>query len=83
MSTTECGVCDLCLKRKREGMRSSRATNSIEQSILNTLKQKPLCVKELMTLIGGNATTVVDTVDKMLKSGKISLLADGKLGIIE
>lgn len=83
MSTTECGVCDLCLKRKRESMRSSRATNSIEQSILNTLKQKPLCVKELMTLIGGNATTVVDTVDKMLKSGKISLLADGKLGIIE
>ena len=76
----ECGVCDICLKRKREGLADDSA---IEQRIANALKDNGLSIKELAAVIGGDAERVVRCVDKLLRKGKISLTERGKLQIIE
>lgn len=73
-----CGVCDVCLARRK-----GSAAAAVEDKIVNALKNNPMPVRELVSAVGGNETTAVAAVDKLIAEGKISTSADGKLAIIE
>ena len=74
-----CGVCDVCLRRKRE----SRGVDNVEYRITNALKCKELNIKELVMEVSEDSDRVVEIVDKMVREGKILLSERGKLKIIE
>lgn len=73
----QCGVCDLCLERKRV----SRGTEAPRAEILNLLTGSPLHVKELIARFRCEPSQVIREVDALLAEGKISTLTDGKLAI--
>lgn len=72
----DCGVCDVCLAR-----RGKRASESLDEILLNALQDSELSVKELVAKVEGRADEVVERIDKMLCKGKISLSIGGKLKI--
>jgi ATP-dependent DNA helicase RecQ len=74
-----CGVCDICLQRKRR----ERNEQPIEERIIELLTKGELSVKECIAAIGGEEQRVVAVVDKMVRESKISLSSDSKLKIIE
>ena len=76
---TPCGVCDVCLTRKRQ----QKDDATLGQEILSLLSQEPLSVRELCHQIKHNPERVAAIIDKMLAEGKISATISGKLIIIE
>ena len=74
-----CGVCDVCLRRRRE----SRGADNVESRIANALRCRELNIKELVMEMGDDGDRVVEIVDKMVREGKILLSERGKLKIIE
>ena len=74
-----CGVCDVCLSRKRD----SRGGDSCERRVVEILKERALGIKELVTAMGENDDKIISIVDKMVREGKILLSERGKLKIIE
>lgn len=74
-----CGVCDVCLARRTREI----TPTSIESKILNKLSDRELDVKDVVYAVGGDYRTVVESVDKLLREGKISMSVGGKLKIIE
>ena len=75
----ECGVCDVCLARRK----SAVAAADMEARIVNALNNSSMSVRELVDAVGGNEATAVRTIDKLIEDGKISTDAAGKLAIIE
>lgn len=81
-----CGVCDICLRKRREKQPASKSATSIqqrEQQIVAILAEGELPIKELVARMGGEPELLVKIIDKMVSDGKISLLQSGKLGINE
>lgn len=79
-----CGVCDNCLRRRREGReRSSQLKQQaeLEERVLQLLGREELTVKELVARLKGNPETLVEMIDKMLREGKIYATIGGKLKI--
>lgn len=76
----ECGVCDLCLARKRAAKDSHPTTNT-EQRIVELLEAEERSVKELISELEGEPRILVAIVDKLLSEHKISLSEGGKLRI--
>jgi ATP-dependent DNA helicase RecQ len=74
-----CGVCDVCLSRKRD----NRGGDSFERRVAEILKERALGIKELVTAMGENDDKIISIVDKMVREGKILLSERGKLKIIE
>ena len=74
-----CGVCDVCLSRKRD----NRGGDSCERRVAEILKERALGIKELVTAMGENDDKIISIVDKMVREGKILLSERGKLKIIE
>lgn len=74
-----CGVCDVCLRRRRE----SRGADNVESRIANVLRCRELNIKELVMEMGDDGDRVVEIVDNMVREGKILLSERGKLKIIE
>lgn len=74
-----CGVCDVCLRRRRD----SRGVNNVESRITNELRCRELNIKELVMAMGEDGDRVVEIVNKMVREGKILLSERGKLKIIE
>jgi ATP-dependent DNA helicase RecQ len=74
-----CGVCDVCLARRTREI----TPTSIESKILNKLSDRELDVKDVVYAVGGDYRTVVESVDKLRREGKISMSVGGKLKIIE
>ncbi len=72
-----CGVCDVCLARKRAGRRPAADRNGI----LRILTEGPLHPRELAERIGGGTEAVTAAVESLLASGEISMLPNGKLSI--
>ena len=74
-----CGVCDLCLAaRKRE----KAAAAPLDDDILQRLAAEPLTVKELAAHFRCDAERVLEAVERLQHSGKISTTESGKLAII-
>ena len=74
-----CGVCDVCLSRRRR----ARASEAQDERLLQLIVEGAMSVKEVVAAIGGNAEAIVERIDKMVRLGKISISADGKLKINE
>ncbi|MFR9650466.1 MAG: ATP-dependent DNA helicase RecQ [Rikenellaceae bacterium] len=74
-NTRECGVCDICLDRRRG------AVVDIEQTIINHLKSTPASVKELVNELKINPQQLIAQLDKMLISGSIAI--DGSRYIVK
>lgn len=72
-----CGVCDVCLARRRAGRRPAADPGAI----LRLLSAGPLHPAELAARIGGSADAAAAAVERLLASGEISTLPNGKLTI--
>ena len=75
----ECGVCDICLKKRTQ--KNSNA--SLDERILNILATNELTPKELASEVAGDISKISKCIDKLLHEGKISISISGKLKINE
>ncbi|MDE6858618.1 MAG: RecQ family ATP-dependent DNA helicase, partial [Alistipes sp.] len=75
----DCGVCDICLARRRAA--KSEAGSGLAGRILAVLADREADVRELAAEFRCDDAQVVLTVRKLLDTGKISTLPDGKLAI--
>lgn len=78
-SVKECGVCDICLAKRR----NDTSTQTLNERIINQLSSNELTIKELATTIHGDMNRVVECVDNLVAEGKISITISGKLKINE
>ena len=72
-----CGVCDNCLKARS----SQRKIESIEKSVLELLKSQEMDIKEVVARIDEAPNLVVEIVEELIGSEKISMSLHGKLKI--
>lgn len=72
----DCGVCDVCLERRREG----RAGVSPE-AVLRVLRGGGLTVKQLVANFESEPSEVIDVVNALAAEGKISIDKTGIVGI--
>ena len=89
----DCGICDLCLEKRRRERAAAASTplkntpegnrSSLRQTILDTLRANSLTGKELCREIKSDPTAVAAAVDALVAEGKISTAASGKLILIE
>lgn len=75
----ECGVCDICLKKRTQ----KNSNVSLDERILNILATKELTPKELASEVVGDISKISKCIDKLLHEGKISISISGKLKINE
>ena len=73
-----CGVCDICLSRRKK-----RARSGVAERIFELIEGGELSVKEVVAQIGGNSDVVVGEIEKLVGMGKISISTGGKLKKIE
>lgn len=73
---TPCGVCDICLSRRK-------TTANIEEQILSLLGKESLSARELCNLIKADPEVIALTLSRLQKENKISRSKSGKLSIIE
>ena len=66
---SDCGVCDICLKSKKD--RDSLTSSEIEKKIELLLKTKKISIKELSSLIEANEDSILKVVRNMLDDGKL------------
>lgn len=76
----ECGVCDICLAKRR---RSKVDAEQLRNSILHFLRQEPLSTREIGRKIKTDPQIIAQVIDKLSAEGKISTESSGKLIIIE
>ncbi|MEG2096466.1 MAG: ATP-dependent DNA helicase RecQ [Alistipes sp.] len=72
-----CGVCDLCLARKRQ----ERQTATQSDDVIKLLTENDLTVKEIVAGFRCEPEEVVQLIDNLLAEGKISMTGSGKLTI--
>ena len=73
----ECGVCDVCLRKRR----SAESQTAVVERIMALLGESELDIKELTSAMNIAPERVVEVVDKMVASEKISISKYGKLKI--
>lgn len=72
----ECGVCDVCLARKK----SSRGTVQIEQRLKELAASGELSVKDMVAKLEYDPDLIVKAIDKLQAKGEISV---DSLGIVK
>ena len=80
----DCGVCDICLARRRAAKAAAsirQDSAGIEERIMELLADEPRDIRELVNEFRSDDTKVVDAVRKLLDEGKISTVDGGKLAI--
>ncbi|MBR4995970.1 MAG: RecQ family ATP-dependent DNA helicase [Alistipes sp.] len=75
-----CGVCDVCLARRR---RAKGDTEQLCDTIIKALKEAPLTAREVCREVKADPQMVASAIDKLKEEGKISAESGGKLIIIE
>ena len=79
----DCGVCDICLARRRAAKAAAENTRpesvGLEERIAELLAEEPRDIRELVAEFRTGDDAVVAAVRKLLDEGKISTLDDGKL----
>jgi len=66
---SNCGVCDICLKNKKN--RSTLTSSEIEKQIKYLLKDNKISIKKLSSLIKANEDSVLKVVRNMLDDDKL------------
>ncbi len=75
----DCGVCDVCLARRKGGM--VEAGGGIGEEILSMLRAGPMTVKQIVGKFLCDPQDVTAMLDALSSAGKISARKDGKIGM--
>ena len=75
----ECGICDLCLARKRAA-RAPQAEAS-KKTVLELLRNDALDPREIVAALRSDPAQIAELLRKLSGEGKISILPDGKVTI--
>ena len=76
----DCGICDICLaRRKREIAKDD--VQEIDNKIIALLLERDMEVKDLVAEIGGKQAMIASRIDYLTREGKISVSLSGKLKI--
>lgn len=78
--TTVCGVCDICINKKKE---INNKSNSLEDKVLTLTREQNLTSRELCRLIKHDPQEIASAVEKLKAEDKIYADRGGKLIIIE
>ena len=78
--TTVCGVCDICITKKKE---INNKSNSLENKVLTLIREQNLTSRELCRLIKHDPQEIASAVEKLKAEDKIYADRGGKLIIIE
>lgn len=87
----DCGVCDICLDRRRRTRAAAAGSSSqdtdadtaLRRTVIEALKQTSATGKELCRNINTDPARVAAVIEALLAEGKISTTASGKLVLIE
>ncbi len=74
----DCGICDICLGRRK---RSADRSMSDEELLQKIRECGPVAMRDLVAGYGGDRQVVADAVDRLLAEGKISLDKGGFIAI--
>lgn len=80
MDTTDCGVCDICIN-KRKSLKGGG--NQLYDKVLSLIKERPTTTRELCRIIKQDPQLIAKIVDKLKAEDKIYADTGGKLTIIE
>ncbi len=72
----ECGVCDICLEKKRA---QKNTALDIEEIIINSLRDKPQSIKELLATLKTPHEKGIEIITRLIDDGKIVENKDSKL----
>ncbi|MEG1737332.1 MAG: ATP-dependent DNA helicase RecQ [Odoribacter sp.] len=64
-----CGVCDLCLSRKKQGGHLDKA--KIDQAIVEMLQQKDFEINDLLYDLGGDKEVAIERIRGLLEDNKV------------
>ncbi|MFI3320700.1 MAG: ATP-dependent DNA helicase RecQ [Rikenellaceae bacterium] len=80
-----CGVCDICLDRKRQtplaSTSESAKTESLRDSIVRLISVEELTIKEVAMRLGAEPTRCITAVEHLIQEGKIRQDATGRLSL--
>ncbi len=65
----ECGVCDLCIEKRRANLNS----NTLETSIIERLRHSPATIKELATELSCSSKELIDCVNDLLRREEVEM----------
>ena len=82
----DCGVCDICLARKKAGTAGTPAADiysgkSLANVVLNLLRKESMTVKTLVGNIEADPEDIIRAIDALAAEGKISIDKTGILKI--
>ena len=80
MSSESCGVCDICLSRRKQQKSKDKG---LEQKILEQLQMQALTTRDLCRILKYDPQAIAQSVEKLKAEDKISANTGGKLTIIE
>ncbi len=72
----DCGVCDICLAKRRCAKSVAR---DLAESAAEIIRAEPITARELCRRLKADPSAVAETVDRMKAEGKISVEPSGKL----
>ncbi len=79
--STPCGICDLCLARRRAAKAEESAPKELRAKILQELAAAPSDPRKLVETTGATPERLAATVRELLAEGEIQTAEDGKLRI--
>ncbi|MFR9524413.1 MAG: ATP-dependent DNA helicase RecQ [Rikenellaceae bacterium] len=78
----DCGVCDICLKRRRDNKRQQKPIAEIEVDILDLLGEASLSIKEIIPELNYPAQIISSAIEGLIQREVIALLDSGKLTVL-
>ena len=76
----DCGICDVCLAKRKRGEMLSLA-ESIDAQIFSILAEGEKAVKDIVAQISGRTELIAERIDYLLAEKKISVSISGKVKI--
>ena len=76
----DCGICDVCLAKRKRGEMLSLA-ESIDAQIFSILAEGEKTVKDIVAQISGRTELIAERIDYLLAEKKISVSISGKVKI--
>lgn len=74
--TAPCGTCDVCQKQ-------NKTTISLKRQIYTLLKKQTLTSRELVGLLNGQQTEILQELQQLLEDGYVTLQPDNRYGVYE
>jgi len=72
----DCGVCDICLAKRR---RAKSVARDLAEAAAEIIRAEPITARELCRRLKADPSAVAEAVDRMRAEGKISVEPSGKL----